>query len=89
MTKHVKFKKKYGYTYPLVADTEHAVCDSYGVWGEKSFYGKKYWGVNRTTFVIDADGRIARVFEKVKPEGHADEVAEAVRALGDPLIKPR
>ena len=79
---HVKFKLEKGYTYPLVADTEHAVCELYGVWAEKSMYGKKYWGVNRTTFLIDADGRIARVFEKVKPEGHANEVAEAVRALG-------
>ena len=79
--KHVKFKQKHGFTYPLVADTEHTVCDLYGVWAEKSMYGKKYWGVNRTTFVIGADGRIARVFEKVKPEGHAGEVAEAVAAL--------
>jgi len=78
---HVKFKVKYGLTYPLIADTEHAVCEFYGVWAEKSMYGKKYWGVNRTTFVIDAKGRIAAVFEKVKPEGHAAEVAEAVAAL--------
>ena len=79
---HVKFKLKKGYTYPLVADTEHDICEQYGVWAEKSMYGKTYWGVNRTTFLIGADGRIARVFEKVKPEGHAAEVAEAVRALG-------
>ena len=81
VTSHAKFKRKQGYTYPLVADTEHAICEQYGVWAEKSMYGKKYWGVNRTTFLIDADGRIARVFEKVKPEGHAAEVAEAVAAL--------
>ena len=79
--KHVKFKAKHGLTYPLVADTEHEVSELYGVWGEKSFMGKKYMGVNRTTFVIDAQGRIAHVFEKVTPEGHADEVAEVVRAL--------
>ena len=79
--KHVKFKTKYGFTYPLVADTDPGVCEVYGVWAEKSFYGKKYMGVNRTTFVIDAKGRVARVFEKVKPEGHAVEVAEAVAAL--------
>jgi peroxiredoxin Q/BCP len=78
---HVKFKLKYGLTYPLIADTEHAVCERYGVWAEKSMYGKQYWGVNRTTFVIDAVGRIVRVFEKVKPQGHAAEVAEAVAAL--------
>ena len=81
MKKHVKFKTKHGLTYPLVADTEHVVCEQYGVWAEKSMYGKKYWGVNRTTFVIDAKGRIAKVFEKVQPEGHAAEVAEAVAAL--------
>ena len=57
------------------------MCELYGVWAEKSMYGKKYWGVNRTTFLIDADGRIARVFEKVKPDGHAEAVAEAVQAL--------
>ncbi|MDB4917721.1 MAG: peroxiredoxin [Gemmatimonadetes bacterium] len=79
--KHVKFKQKFDLEYPLVADPDHAVCELYGVWGEKSMYGRKYWGVNRTTFVIDAKGRIARVFEKVKPEGHAAEVAEAVAAL--------
>ncbi|MES2178649.1 MAG: thioredoxin-dependent thiol peroxidase [Gemmatimonadota bacterium] len=80
--KHVKFKQKYGLDYPLVADTDQVVCNLYGVWGEKSMYGRKYFGVNRTTFVIDKDGRIARVFEKVKPEGHAAEVEAAVQALG-------
>ena len=78
---HVKFKAKHGLTYPLVADTEHVVCEQYGGGAEKSMYGRKYWGVNRTTFVIDATGRIARVFEKVKPEGHAADVAEAVAGL--------
>ena len=81
--KHLKWKEKEGYTYPLIADTEHQVCELYGVWNEKSMYGKKYWGVSRTTFLIDATGRIARVFEKVQPEGHADEVAGAVRELLD------
>ena len=79
--KHVKFKAKHGLMYPLVADTEHLVCEQYGVWAEKSLYGKKYWGVNRTTFVIDSRGRIARVFEKVQPEGHADEVMEALASV--------
>jgi peroxiredoxin Q/BCP len=80
--KHLKFKKKYGLTYPLIADAEHAVCELYGVWAQKKFMGRSYMGVLRTTVVIDAAGRIARVFEKVKPEGHAAEVAEAVAALG-------
>ncbi len=79
--KHLKFKEKFGLAYPLVADTEHTVSDAYGVWGEKKFMGRTYLGVARTTFVIDAKGRIAHVFEKVKPEGHAAEVAEVVRAL--------
>ena len=80
--KHAKFKAKYGLAYPLVADTDHAVCEAYGVWAQKSMFGKKYMGVNRTTFVIDAKGRIARVFEKVNPLGHGAAVAEAVSALG-------
>ena len=78
---HIKFKAKFDLAYPLIADTEKVICNAYGVWGEKSIYGRKYWGVNRTTFVIDPDGRIARVFEKVKPQDHAAEVAEAVAAL--------
>jgi thioredoxin-dependent peroxiredoxin len=79
--KHLKFKAKYGLGYPLVADTEHAVSELYGVWGEKSFMGRKYMGVNRSTFVIGANGRIVHVFAKVKPDGHAAEVAEIVSAL--------
>jgi peroxiredoxin Q/BCP len=78
---HIKFKAKFDLVYPLIADTEKVICNAYGVWAEKSMYGRKYWGVNRTTFVIDAKGRIARVFEKVKPQDHASEVAEAVAAL--------
>ena len=79
--KHANFRKKYGLPFTLLADIGHAVADRYGVWKEKSFWGRKYWGNERTTFVIDRDGRIARVFEKVKPEGHAAEVAEAVAAM--------
>lgn len=78
---HRKFKEKFELPFTLVADTDHAIAESYGVWAEKSMYGKKYWGVARTTFVVDARGRIAKVFEKVKPEGHADEVAAAVKAI--------
>ena len=79
--RHATFKAKYGLGYPLVADVDHEVCARYGTWARKSLFGRKYWGVNRTTFVIDAAGRIARVFEKVNPLGHAAEVAEAVAAL--------
>jgi peroxiredoxin Q/BCP len=79
---HVKFRKKFDLPYRLLADVEHAVADAYGVWQEKSMFGHKYWGNARTTFVIDRDGRIARVFEKVTPLGHAAEVAETVAGLG-------
>jgi peroxiredoxin Q/BCP len=78
---HRKFKEKFDLPYTLLADEDHSICEKYGVWAEKSMYGRKYWGVLRTTFIVDADGRLARVFEKVKPEAHAAEVAEAVAAL--------
>jgi peroxiredoxin Q/BCP len=78
---HAKFRDKYHLNFPLLADEGHAVADQYGVWQEKSMYGRKYWGNARTTFIIDATGRIAKVFEKVKAAGHAAEVAEAVAAL--------
>lgn len=73
-----KFKSKFELTFPLLADTGHEVAEAYGVWKEKSMYGKKYMGIERTTFVIGSDGRIRRVFEKVKPEGHADQVLAAL-----------
>jgi peroxiredoxin Q/BCP len=79
---HVKFRKKFDLPFPLLADVGHGVADAYGVWQEKSMMGRKYMGNVRTTFVIDAKGRIARVFQKVKPEGHAAEVADAVAKLG-------
>lgn len=81
---HRKFKDKYNLPYTLLADEDHAVAEQYGVWAEKSMYGRKYMGILRTTFVIDATGKIARVFEKVKPDEHATEVAEAVAALNLP-----
>lgn len=69
-----KFKTKYGLPFTLLADNEHKVAETYGVWKEKSMYGKKYMGVERTTFLIGPDGRIRKVFNKVKPDGHAKEV---------------
>jgi thioredoxin-dependent peroxiredoxin len=77
---HARFRKKFELPFPLLADTDHAVADAYGVWGEKSMYGRKYEGIHRTTFVIGPDGRIIRTFEKVKPKGHAEEVLAAVAA---------
>lgn len=73
-----KFKTKYGLPFTLLADENHQAAEAYGVWKEKSMYGKKYMGVERTTFVIGPDGRIARIFGKVKPKGHAAEVLSAV-----------
>jgi thioredoxin-dependent peroxiredoxin len=80
VTSHGKFKAKYQLPFPLLADEDHAVAEAYGAWGEKSMYGRKYHGILRTTFVIGADGRIEKVFRKVKPKGHAAEVLAALRA---------
>lgn len=79
--KHDKFKAKHGLSVDLVADEERKAIEAYGVWAEKSMYGRKYMGVERTTFLIDRDGKIAKVWPKVKVPGHAAEVLEAVRAL--------
>ena len=76
--KHVKFKDKYGLPFTLLADTDHAVSELYGVWGEKKFMGRTYMGVERSTFVIDADGTVAKVMRKVKPDTHADDVLAAL-----------
>jgi thioredoxin-dependent peroxiredoxin len=75
---HVKFKAKYELPFTLIADEEQVALQAYDIWKEKSMYGRKYMGVERTTFVIDPDGRIAKVFEKVKPAGHAEEVMAAI-----------
>jgi thioredoxin-dependent peroxiredoxin len=76
-----KFKTKFGLPYTLLADTEHQAAEAYGVWVEKSMYGKTYMGIARTTFLIGADGKIAKIFEKVKPAGHAAEVLAALKTL--------
>ena len=78
---HEKFKTKYELGFPLVSDEEKGMLDAYGVWVEKSMYGRKYMGVERSTFLIDKDGKIARIWSKVKVPGHAEEVLEAVKAL--------
>jgi peroxiredoxin Q/BCP len=73
-----KFADEYNLDFPLLADEDHAVAETYGVWAEKSMYGRKYWGNERTTFVIDSDGRIAQVLRKVKPAEHDRLVLEAL-----------
>jgi thioredoxin-dependent peroxiredoxin len=76
-----KFATKHGLTFPLLADAEHDVAEKYGVWQEKMRYGRKYMGIVRTTYLIDPDGKVARRWDKVKVEGHADDVQKAVAAL--------
>ena len=79
--KHENFRKKYKLTYPLLADTEKSVCNSYGVWGQKVLFGYHYTGVIRTTVVVDRHGVIAKVFHNVRVSGHVAEVVQAVSAL--------
>jgi peroxiredoxin Q/BCP len=75
------FKAKHGLAIPLASDETHRMLEAYGVWGEKSMYGKKFMGITRTTFLIDQEGRIARIWPKVKVEGHAEEVLAAAKEL--------
>jgi len=79
-TSHVKFKRKFGLPFTLLADPDHAVAEQYGVWGEKRNYGKTYMGIIRSTFVIDAEGKVTKVMRNVKPETHADDVLAALAA---------
>ena len=76
-----KFATKHGLTFPLLADADHGVAEKYGVWQEKSRYGRKYMGIVRTTYLIDTSGTVARRWDNVKVNGHADEVLEAVADL--------
>jgi len=77
---HAKFKAKYQLPFSLLADVDHKVCELYGVWGPKKYMGREYEGVYRTTFLIDKDGKITRVFENVKPADHSAEILGALRA---------
>ncbi len=78
---HGKFAEKFSLPFPLLSDEKKEIVHAYGVWGEKSFMGRKYMGTNRVTFLIDPEGRIAKIWPKVKPEEHAAEVLEALKAL--------
>ena len=77
---HEKFRDKYGFPFALLSDGDKAACELFGVWKEKSMYGKKYWGIERSTFVIDQQGLLKAIFRKVKVTGHVDEVLEALKA---------
>lgn len=78
---HEKFKTKYGLTFPLASDESKEMLEAFGVWVEKSMYGRKYMGVERTTVLVDKDGRVAKIWPKVKVPGHAEEVLAAAKAL--------
>ena len=71
---HEKFRDKYDLNFPLLADTDHAVAEAYGVWGRKKMYGREYEGVHRSTFVIGPDGRLEEIYRNVKPAGHAEQI---------------
>ena len=77
---HVKFKEKYGLPFTLLADPDHEVSEQYGVWGEKKYMGRTYMGVERSTFLIDAEGRVAKIMRRVKPDTHAELVLDALAA---------
>jgi thioredoxin-dependent peroxiredoxin len=79
--RHAKFAAKYGLKVKLATDPDGSVCEAFGVWGQKSLYGRKYMGIDRATFLLDRDGTVARIWRKVKVPGHAEEVLAAARAL--------
>ncbi len=81
LASHARFREKEGLTFDLLSDADSDVSERYGVWKEKKMYGKTHMGIERTTFLIDSEGRIARVFPRVKVDGHSDEVLAAVREL--------
>jgi thioredoxin-dependent peroxiredoxin len=85
---HAKFADKHGLKVTLATDTDGSVCDAFGTWTEKSMYGRKYMGIDRATFLIDAEGRLARIWRKVKVPGHAEEVLAAAESLGAGLGEP-
>ena len=82
VSSHRKFKAKYELNFPLLADEDHAVAEAYGVWREKSMYGRTYMGIERSTFLIDEEGRIAEAWRKVGPRGHSELVRDALVAAG-------
>lgn len=81
VARHEKFKEKYGLAFPLLSDEDGKVCAAYGVWKEKSLYGRKFMGIERTTFLIDSKGKIAKIFPKVKVNGHSQAILEALSEI--------
>jgi peroxiredoxin Q/BCP len=79
---HAKFRDKYELNFPLLADPDHQVAEAYGAWREKNMYGKKSWGIQRSTYLIDRAGKVAKVWKKVNVDGHDEEVLTALRQLG-------
>jgi peroxiredoxin Q/BCP len=79
---HVKFKEKYKLNFPLLADTDHEVAEKFGAWREKNMYGKKSMGIQRSTYLIDATGKVAKLWKKVSVDGHDEQVIEALKELG-------
>ncbi len=84
---HQRFAEKFGLTFPLLCDPDAAVSKAYGVYQKKSLYGRTYWGIERTTFLIDPQGRIAKVFPKVRVDGHTEAVLEALREAGASAVQ--
>ncbi len=82
VARQAKFKQKENLPFTLLADEAHEVAEKYGVWVEKSMYGRKYWGVERTSFLIGPDGRIEKIFRKVKPDTHSQQVLDALAGEG-------
>ena len=76
--KHDNFKNKYGFNFPLASDENGSTCEDYGVWKEKSMYGKKFMGIERSTFLINEEGKISQIWRKVKVKGHVDEVKQSL-----------
>jgi peroxiredoxin Q/BCP len=73
---HEKFRNKYGLNFPLLSDEDHRVAEAYGVWKEKSIYGRRFWGIERSTFLIDEEGMVVEAWRKVRPKGHAERVMD-------------
>lgn len=78
ISSHEKFRNKFSLNFPLLSDEDHQVAEAYGVWKEKSMYGRKYWGIERSTFIIDEDGVVAHAWRNVRPKGHVQKVTEAL-----------